>query len=56
MGHMVKKRTEKESGRMLLAGIKEEMAKPRITKSARESEMMLATSGIMKRKCGKAKP
>jgi hypothetical protein len=53
---MARKRTEKESDKQLLVGIKREMAKPRMTKSARESKVMVATPRILKRNRGKAKP
>jgi hypothetical protein len=43
------------SGRAILVGLKKEMDKPRMTKSARESDVTLATPRIMKRKRGKAK-
>jgi hypothetical protein len=53
---MARKRTEKESRRAILVGLKKEMDKPRMAKSARESDARLATFPIVMRKRGKAKP
>jgi len=40
----VKKKAKKESGAALRASVKKEMAKPRMSKSAREQENHLATA------------
>jgi len=37
----MKKKTKKEPGEAALASVKKEMAKPRMTKSAREGELSL---------------
>jgi hypothetical protein len=38
----MKKKTKKEPGEATLASVKKEMAKPRMTKSAQEGELLLA--------------
>jgi hypothetical protein len=53
---MARKRTDRESDRAILLGVKREMAKPRMAQSARENEVTPASPRIMKRKRGNAKP
>ena len=43
----MKKKTKKEFGEATRASVKKEMAKPRMAKSARESEMNLATQRLV---------
>jgi len=42
----VKKKTKKEFGEAIRASVKQEMAKPRMAKSAREAEINLAAARI----------
>jgi hypothetical protein len=42
----MKKKTKKEFGEAIRASVKKEMAKPRMAKSAREREIILATPRI----------
>jgi hypothetical protein len=51
----MKKKAKKEFGEATLASIMKEMAKPRVTKSARQEEANRAAGRIMPVKQGKAK-
>ena len=51
----MKKKAQKESGKATFAGVKKEMAKPRMAKSAREEEVNQAAARIMRGKRGKTK-
>jgi hypothetical protein len=47
---MSKKQGKKESGKATLAGVKEEMAKPRMAKSARKEEVNEAAARVVRGK------
>jgi hypothetical protein len=51
----MKKKAKKESGEATLAGVKKEMAKPRLAMSAREGEINPAAGRIVPVKRGNAK-
>jgi hypothetical protein len=51
----MKKKVKKESGNATLAGVKEEMAKPRMSKSARTEEVNQGAARIVRGKLGKTK-
>jgi hypothetical protein len=52
---MSKKPAKKESGKAILAGVKKEMAKPRMAQSARKEEVKQAAARIVRGKRGKTK-
>jgi hypothetical protein len=54
-GYMSKKQAKKESGKAILAGVKKEMAKPRMAKSARKEEVNQAAAWIVRGKREKTK-
>jgi hypothetical protein len=51
----MKKKVKKESGKATLAGVKKEMAKPRMSKSARKEGVNQAAARIVRGKRGKSK-
>ena len=48
---MSKKHAKKESGKATLAGVRKEMAKPRMAKSARKEEVNQAAAGVKWKYC-----
>jgi len=52
---MSKRQGKKESGKATLAGVKKEMAKPRMAKSARKEEVNQAAARVVRGKRGKTK-
>jgi hypothetical protein len=52
---MPKKQGEIESDKAILAGLKKEMAKPRMVKSARKAEVNQAAARVVRGKRGKSK-
>ena len=51
----MKKKVKKESDKATLAGVKKEMAKPRMAKSTRKEEVNQAAARIVRGKRGKTK-
>jgi hypothetical protein len=54
-GCMSKKQGKKESGKATLARVKEDLAKPRMAKSARKEEVNQAAARVVRGKRGKTK-